>query len=623
MRRPASISTKQHSCYHGVDGPIHKIYTFEQVVFEFRGALEMDTITPMVQAFFEGLSLREDALNGHRFKLYIKEAVLDFLRNGTKDAAFAVYRTFFDCYRITLSDDSGNAFIDLLDVLRSYEENAATLIDKQRDHYIHSVNVFVLGLIIYGQNTPYQKAFDKAAIPYEGCYTTPQEEFFFRWGMAALFHDVGYPVEIIARQINHFIQFATDVDGDTVKVRSHLAFENFHELNSVEEVVPKREFIAKFYDNHDNTEYVDLLKPIDLLAHKLHLAYGIEIRTMKQALDDFQAVMAAKGFIDHGYYSAIIVLKWYGFLVQKAGYSPDCFYYPVLDSASAILLHNYYRNVMMKPPFALGAMSVHQHPLAYLLILCDELQEWNRQPYGIKDRRRVHVDEAEIRISNCSMEVLYHAYKGALPKEYAQEKMRLLNAVLQLDEIFPDGFRVAEESGIQEGMPAPSQGEPTPATVSPRPLMGDLERLAEAVHDLYNQMQLARHPDRPLAHPTFADLPDDMKYSNLRQARAIPDKLALVGYVMRPARIGQPGIMEFPADVVEYLAMVEHEEWVQERVDSGWKYSERRDTEARLSPYLVTYDELPEEIREYDRDAIRNIPRLLAMIGMGAYSANA
>ncbi len=53
-----------------------------------------------------------------------------------------------------------NPFIDLLDVLRSYGENAATLIDKQRGHYIQSVNVFILGLCVYTQNVNFHAAFD-------------------------------------------------------------------------------------------------------------------------------------------------------------------------------------------------------------------------------------------------------------------------------------------------------------------------------------------------------------------------------------------------------------------------------------------------------------------------------
>jgi len=69
------------------------------------------------------------------------------------------------------------------------------------------------------------------------------------------------------------------------------------------------------------------------------------------ALDDFVHVMARCGFIDHGYYSALIVLKWYGYPIQAAAYKPESFYWPVLDSASAILIHNCYENMLQKKPF--------------------------------------------------------------------------------------------------------------------------------------------------------------------------------------------------------------------------------------------------------------------------------
>jgi len=58
-------------------------------------------------------------------------------------------------------EGSSNPFIDPLDVLKSYEENATVLIDRQRDHYIHSVNVFILGLCIYTGNAKYRAAFEE------------------------------------------------------------------------------------------------------------------------------------------------------------------------------------------------------------------------------------------------------------------------------------------------------------------------------------------------------------------------------------------------------------------------------------------------------------------------------
>lgn len=51
-----------------------------------------------------------------------------------------------------------------------------------------------------------------------------------------------------------------------------------------------------------------------------------------------------------------------------------------------------------------------------------------------------------------------------------------------------------------------------------------------------------------------------------------------------------------------------------ERVDSR----EVKDAARKITPYLVPYDQLSEEIKEKDRDVIRNIPALLERIGMAA-----
>lgn len=578
----------------------------------------MNNMKKYVEHFFDELEVFEDLFRGHCYKSYIRQAVLDFLSNETKETAFAVYYTFFDSYRITLPGES-NPFVDLLDVLKSYEENAATLIDKQRDHYIHSVNVFILGLCIYSQNSNFRVAFDTANMNkeiYQYPYDTKHEEFFYRWGIASLFHDVGYPVEIIGKQISKFIAFATEVD-ESSKVKPHLEYNNFEQLNSIAEAIPKREFIKAYYEKHDSCVYIDLLKPIDLLAHKLHISLGIDIKEVKAALDSFVSIMAKSGFIDHGYYSAIIVLKWYGFLIQSCRYKPEYFFYPVLDSASAILLHNYYKNVIMKPPFNKGILSPQQHPIAYLLILCDELQEWNREAYGIVDKKRTHAAEASLVITDRRLDITYIAKKGTLPEKFSAEKEGIFRTLLDMDAVFDGGFSVGCE--VLDRLSVLADVIKQNSGIVPRPLLDNLEKLSIAIHELFNQKQLERDPDVQLSYPRFADLPDTLKYSNLRQARSIADKLELMGWEMRP--IGSVGekVEKIPEDDLESLAIFEHDAWVKERISTGWVYGEVKDIGKKISPYILPYDELPEDIKELDRDTIRNIPELLERIGMNIY----
>ena len=95
----------------------------------------------------------------------------------------------------------------------------------------------------------------------------------------------------------------------------------------------------------------------------------------------------------------------------------------MLDAASAILLqHNYYKHVLQKPPFALPPLSAERHPIGYLLILCDELQEWNRQAYGIEDKKKVHAADCKIRMDAGCLKVHYVTYGGVLAEDFCAKK---------------------------------------------------------------------------------------------------------------------------------------------------------------------------------------------------------
>jgi len=400
--------------------------------------------------------------------------------------------------------------------------------------------------------------------------------------------------------------------GDKEKpVIVQLSFENFQELNRISEIIPKRVFTKCYFDHYEDSVYIDMLKPVDLLAHKLHTSLGVDLKDMKFALDDFVNVMARFGFIDHGYYSSIIVLKWYGYLIQSAKYKPEYFFWPVLDSASAILLHNCYKNMMMKKPFNLSALAPNTHPIAFLLILCDELQEWNRKAYGIKDKLRTLAAEAGLEVTDEKLTLTLITHNGSLPADFSREKKKLLFKLLDLDALF-DGVAVHCKSVKKPVLPEPGD------EITPRPELKDIEKLARAIHELYNEKQLERYPGKPLKYPGFDKLTDSLKYSNLRQAMDIPEKLRQMGFVMGPAGSDYP-VRSIPEEYVEYLAEQEHEAWMAERIASGWVAGDHADAEKKTTPYLVPYDKLPEDIKQLDRDPVQNIPLLLERIGMAVY----
>ena len=64
------------------------------------------------------------------------------------------------------------------------------------------------------------------------------------------------------------------------------------------------------------------------------------------------------------------------------------------------------------------------------------------------------------------------------------------------------------------------------------------------------------------------------------------------------------------------LAKLEHDRWEAERRADGWVYGPTRDAASKRSPYLVPWEELSEDVRDLDRDAVGAIPRLLDDAGL-------
>jgi ppGpp synthetase/RelA/SpoT-type nucleotidyltranferase len=141
------------------------------------------------------------------------------------------------------------------------------------------------------------------------------------------------------------------------------------------------------------------------------------------------------------------------------------------------------------------------------------------------------------------------------------------------------------------------------------------ETLGRAVHEAYREERLRTDWGRDPALAPWETLADDLRSSSLGQADQIVAKLERIGCAIAPA--GAPGepVAMTEADI-ERLAEMEHGRWTAERLLAGWRLGDRRDAARRLSPYLVEWAALPDEVRELDRQAVRRIPVLLAAVGL-------
>jgi hypothetical protein len=142
---------------------------------------------------------------------------------------------------------------------------------------------------------------------------------------------------------------------------------------------------------------------------------------------------------------------------------------------------------------------------------------------------------------------------------------------------------------------------------------GSFERIAVAIHRQWSAGQLAVGKEAP----SWSELDESRKESNRAQARDMPVKLRSIGCTIAPLHdIGAPAF-EFTDKEFEMLAIAEHKRWVTERLESGWRLGPK-DIARKTTPYLIPFDELPDDVADLDRDAVRHIPDALAMVDLKA-----
>ncbi len=328
-------------------------------------------------------------------RLCLKNELAKFIDSGVAEDAYTVYYAYLEMF----VGEYGRSQ-SMVELLSEFESNASSLLMKHRDHYSHSVYVFALGLAIYEMNADFRKTFSE--FYHLDSPEAPSAAAFFLkfWGLTALFHDIGYPFEIPFEQVVSYFEV------DRKKREKGLLYIAYHDLE---------QFTAIGDAENDNLEALygrRFSSLCDLLAHGvfLHLgaAYDISEQRLLEVIEGKPSHPEMNGyFMDHAFFSAC---RLYRELVTI----PDtgkltCAH---VDSLTAIMLHNsmykfaiaFYKDPeKKKPPF-----RKELHPLAWLLMLCDELQCWDRTAYGRNSRTELHPMAADFHFSGNAIHSVYH-----------------------------------------------------------------------------------------------------------------------------------------------------------------------------------------------------------------------
>lgn len=245
----------------------------------------------------------------------------------------------------TMNNHGKGQLFRALEQLARVEKNIQELIPSQRDHVVHAIFTFVLGTYI-------MKIFPQYRVDS------------FEWKLAALFHDVAYPVQIANGMIGKF----TDTISEIIQT------------NRVARIRSNPSDFLKM--NHN-------LSSLDLIQDRLQKwEIGISV-------PDVYSSMIENGEACHGIYSSLFLLFLMDNIYEK--YNPErkkmecmvdgydwnqaLFENEVVSACSAIFLHNLDLGGLEKE------INYEKAPLPYLLKLCDVLQDWERpsrdEPEGI------------------------------------------------------------------------------------------------------------------------------------------------------------------------------------------------------------------------------------------------
>ena len=242
-----------------------------------------------------------------------------------------------------MNDHGKGTLISTLNRLASTEYGVRELQPWVRDHVVHAVLSFILGIYI---NEKYSKLKKHQITP-------------FQWKITGLFHDIGYPLEISSNISDPYIKTINSI-------RKHIDT-NSSDVNIVSQL---------------NLEKLsNKVNGFNLIQQQIS-GWGLKIDVENEYIQSMQS-----GKTCHGIISSITLLniidlmyqqknprrKYEDIIENNVNWNQKFFDQDIVPACSAIYLHN-----LSSTCFEDKKIDIKKAPLAYLLKISDILQEWER-----------------------------------------------------------------------------------------------------------------------------------------------------------------------------------------------------------------------------------------------------
>lgn len=547
-------------------------------------------------------------------RLCFENAIDRFLKSGKKEDAFDVYFCYLEMF---VGDYKKTR--RMIELLSEFEANGSGLLMKHRDHYSHSVYVFILGLAIYQSNEIYRETYKK--------YYNIQEEheaaahYLQYWGLSSLFHDIGYPFELPFEQVCSYFE----VEGAKREDRPFVAY---HALNNFVALSEKiQEALAKNFAGRKFATTDEVFACV--LAEKLGGIYGFTEEQMRTFLvekpthpDKFNH------FMDHAYFSATVLFKKLFGEMQLDMNSVH------LDALAAILMHNSLYKFCIAHYKSEGNIPFRAelHPLAYMLMLCDELQCWDRTAYGRNSKKELHPMGCMFDFSNNHIKAVYlydekemakvNRFKDAYIEWLQNPDGKKSPALKAYSGMFIKKNGICDfQDDIERIVDLKDIGLTVETGLSEHVHTGNRSYLSDSNFiNLYNfaiilngrwgnedwkrakaagQEEQLLGDDKVITEFTesFKNLSLEYKLANINQAKAFAKYMNEIGCFYTDKQVDFELVVKFTDEELVKIGQMEHQRWLQEHYDMGWTYGdpekEKRERERKhkdMIPGLEGFD---------------------------------
>lgn len=536
-------------------------------------------------------------------RLCLENAIHVFVESGLAEDAFDIYFCYLEMF-IGEYSNSGK----LIEQVAEFEQNASSLLMKHRDHYCHSVYVFLIGLAIYDKNTTYQQKFREFYDnEIRASYGRTDEHtaayaFLEFWGLTSLFHDTGYPFEIPYEQVKaYFTKSELIGDRDSDKDQGHWPFLAYHNVD----------WFMKLTRYDVDASLWKALMPVpgdapktinDILA--ANVAYRLQDHysgfmdfykyILKHPGDSYYDYMSHEildnkpghpdrfgNFMDHGYWSASILFsQLVNILGEKKIKSNSQMY---MDSLTAVLLHNsIYKFCVADYKSGYGwnhRLHAEWHPLAFLLFLCDELQAWDRTAYGQNSRGQVHAMDCDFIFDGKSVKATYVVDKSLKDKVgkkiegdkkfnddihrilYLDEKDSVMN--LECDYDFRENDRYRKRNLSDSDYIHLFDF----ALILNERYCHSQQKKGQSTAGFIKELE---HIKRGDMLKNFEGMSLEYKLSNIKQAKGFAKYLDKIGCFYTDSPVDFDMLDKFSDDELDKIGPMENNRWLREKASLGW-----------------------------------------------------